>query len=56
MSRTDEAVKALRQELLQVVATKEALEKKIDDIKRQLEIIESLSAQSANRDLLRFKD
>ncbi len=58
MSRSKEAVLALREELQRVVAFKEELEVKIDNIRRQLEIIESVTNNPVTntKDLLKFKD
>ena len=59
MSRAQKAIEALKEELQMVIASKQALEQKIESIKSHLKIIESLAEQEPiknNEDLLKFKD
>jgi prefoldin subunit 5 len=58
MSRSSEIINSLKEELRQVEASKESLDKRIQEIKNRLKNVEDLTTKSTNdtKDFLIFKD
>ena len=61
MSRADEAISQLKEELNSIINAKNQLQLKIEQIQNQIKVIESMSSQNkaangATQDLLIFKD
>ena len=61
MSRADEAIAQLKEELSSIISAKNKLQEKIEQIQTQIRLIESVSSQNkaangATQDLLIFKD